>query len=477
MEKTCTLKITKEISCDVLVVGGGVGGCSAAAAAARCGADVILVESSGILGGQATLGLVTPLDARYARNGVSFGGIMTEVVARTFELTHKYSTGGQNQCPPINPVASPHILKYALLETVTDSGAKIMLHTTLISAECDGDRISSVILSTKSGLVRVFAKNFIDATGDADLAALSGAKTVKGSEVGVYDELFSTGLGHSHGSDEDYKADPHSGLMQPTSIFFIMGGVDYERAAALNNVEIKFGDLGITREKFREWKYAGTYGFEENGEKVPMPQGRVLVSGSTRTDVAVINMSRVIGIDGSDADSLNDGEIKAQKQLIAIVDFLKTFIPGFESSYLIQSGFTLGIRETRRIKGRYTLSGTEAINCARFDDAVARGSYIIDIHDPSGKARAIGGSIKGDFYEIPYGSILSRNRSNLLACGRCISVDHIAHSSTRIQGTCMLTGQAAGTAAALSAVADITPDKLSPATLREKLVSDGVYLN
>ncbi len=475
--KTCVLEVKKEITCDVFVAGGGVAGCAAAVAAARNGVEVILAEQSGILGGQATLGLVTPLDARYSRSGKSFGGILTEVAEKTVEYTKKYSTGGQEKQPPINPVASPHVLKYVLLETVTESGAKIMFHTTLLSARRTGDKISSVILATKSGLVRVFARVFVDATGDADLAFLSGAETVKGSEAGVYDELDSAGLGHSHGSSEAYVADSGSGLMQPVSIFFVMGGVDYESALALNNAEIKFGDLGITRERFRAWKYAGSCGFEENGEKVPMPQGRVLVSGGTREDVAVVNMSRVIGIDGSDADSLNDGEIKAQKQLIAIVDFLKTFIPGFENSYLIQSGFTLGVRETRRIRGKYTLSGLEAINCRQFDDAVARGSYIIDIHDPSGKARAIGGSIKGDFFEIPYGSIVSADTENLLACGRCISVDHVAHSSTRIQGTCMLTGQAAGTAAALAAKEGVYPADLPTKSLREKLISDGVFLD
>ena len=126
--------------------------------------------------------------------------------------------------------------------------------------------------------------------------------------------------------------------------------------------------------------------------------------------------------------------------------------------------------------GEYVLSGKEAIACRRFPYPVARGSYIIDIHDPSGKARAIGGSIRGEFYDIPYGCLVSRTYSNLLACGRCISVDHIAHSSTRIQGTCILTGQAAGTAAALARKKQLHPGELPEQELHRQLVADGVYL-
>ena len=156
---------------------------------------------------------------------------------------------------------------------------------------------------------------------------------------------------------------------------------------------------------------------------------------------------------------------------------MKTFIPGFENSYLVGSGSSLGVRETRRLRGSYILSGLEAINCQRSDEAIARGSYIIDIHDPNGRAAAIGGSLKGDFYDIPYGCLTSKELENLLVCGRCISVDHVAHSSTRIQGTCVMTGQAAGTAAAMCGGRIKDVKEINVGALREKLISDGVYLD
>ena len=468
------IRIRKEETFDIAVIGGGVAGCSAALAAARNGAKVLLAESTGILGGQATLGLVTPLDARFTTGGKSFGGILEEISEKTAALTRDYCSCGTEG--EVWEVASPHILKYVLLDLLTEAGVDIRFHTNLIGAHGKDDVITHVILSSKSGFGKIRADSFIDATGDADLTVLSGAAYVQGSEAGVFEQLNQTGLNKAHFSDREYSGYSHDGMMQPVSIFLLMGNVDVDKASKLNNKDLKFGDLGITREVFENWKFAGSCGFEITGNAIPMPQGRILVSRSNRPDVAVINMSRVVGINGADADSLNEGEIKAQKQVIAIVDFLKTFVPGFENSYFIQSGSTLGVRETRRMVGTYVLSGKDAIACKRFPYPVARGSYIIDIHDPSGKARAIGGNIRGEFYDIPFGCILSKTFSNLLACGRCISVDHVAHSSTRIQGTCILTGQAAGTAAALARKKGILPRELPEQELHRQLLADGVYL-
>ncbi len=355
-----------------------------------------------------------------------------------------------------------------------DSQVKIRFHSTLCDVNKQNDRVESVTAFDKSGFIKIEAKSFIDATGDGGMFAGAGCDFSLGSEPDVYDSLSQNGLDIRHNSNEKYCGGV--GVLQPVSIFFTMGGVDYEKAAELNNKKLCFGDYGITLERFKKWKFANTCGFEIVDNNIPTPQGRVLVSRGTKSDIAVINMSRVVGINGADADSLNEGEIKAQLQLIAIVDFLQTFIPGFENSYLIQSGSSLGVRETRRLRGRYVLSGTEVIGCATFPDAVARGSYIIDIHDPKGKSSAIGGKIKGDFYEIPYGSLIPKEVENLLVCGRCISVDHIAHASTRIQGTCILTGQAAGTAAAISALDGIDLAKLSGADVRKALIEDSVNL-
>ncbi len=475
MENLC-FNTERIIKTDVLVCGGGVAGCAAALAAARHGAKVILIENAGTLGGQAGIGIVTPLDAVKARNGKSFGGMIKEFCDDIANAGEKYCFNDDPQKRHFS-LGSPHITKYILLKKLVEAGVQVRFHTTLVSADTDEKNVTSAVVLDKTGFCVIKAESFIDATGDADLIAFSGAEFSLGSEKGVLDSLTKNDMDKRHFSDEKYSGYSSDGVMQPVSIFFIMGGVNIDEARKLNNKKLKFGDLGITRERFENWKFAGSCGFEITDERIPMPQGRVLISRGPREDMAVINMSRVTGINGADADSLNEGEIKAQLQLIAIVDFLQTFIPGFEKSYLIQSANTLGVRETRRLNGRYKLSGYEAILCEPKSDAVARGSYCIDIHDPNGKSAAVGGNIKGDFYDIPYGCLLAKEFDNLLACGRCISVDHVTHASTRIQGTCIMTGQAAGTACAMALKKGIKPANLNVEELKTQLIADGVYLD
>jgi hypothetical protein len=126
--------------------------------------------------------------------------------------------------------------------------------------------------------------------------------------------------------------------------------------------------------------------------------------------------------------------------------------------------------------GKYVLTGLDAINCREFEDCIARGSYMIDIHDPNGKSRAIGGDLPKNYYDIPYRSIISNTYSNLFACGRCISSDHVAHASTRIMGTCMMTGQAAGTAAAILSKQSIKSSEIVIVELRKNLIENGMYI-
>lgn len=469
------IKSIREIECDVLVVGGGVAGSSAAIASARCGAETVLVEAGGTLGGQAGIGLVTPLSSVESKSGVSFGGLAEEIVEKVSELTEKYVS--VNEPKETIYTVSPHILKYTLLKMAYDSGVKVCFHTVLCDIETDGEKIVAAIFHDKSGFLKIKAKSFIDATGDADMVYLSGDNYVLGSEKDVFNQLGENNLDKSHSDGEAYAKYKSENLMQPVSLFFIMRGVDYDKACQLNNKNLYFGDLGITRERFEKWQFAGTEGFEIVSDRIPLPQNRILISNGRHKDEAVINMSRVININGADAESLSDGEVRAQLQLIAIVDFLKAFVPGFENSYLVESSSRLGVRETRRLCGKYKLTGQEVINCKTFEDAICRAEYLIDIHDPQGKRDAIGGVIKGDYYEIPFGALCSEKFNNLLASGRCISSDHVAHSATRIQGTCILTGQAAGTAAALSKKSGVAPCDVPVKILREELIKNNVNLD
>jgi hypothetical protein len=471
MHYSAEIPILKET--DVVVVGGGPAGVCAAIASARTGAKTLLIEQHGCLGGMMTLGLVMPLDARCSRSGKPFGGILEELVKRIAHLTRDYC-GGEGKDHHL--YSSPHIAKYVLLDTVLNSGADVLLHCALVDVEKQGSDIRRLIVQTKSGLGGVSGRIFIDATGDGDLIARAGEAFVSGSEPGVMASLERTGLNKIHEEAAVYGDYGQTGVMQPVSLMFTMGGVDVEEAKPLINKKLTYSDLGMTREDFRRLPYANTPGFMENGNDLPLPQGRVLFFKNRRPGEVTINMTRVTGINGADALELSDGELVAQRQTFYVLDFLKRFVPGFKGAYLLETASALGVRETRRLLGRYVLTGTDAITCVPFSDVIAHGSYIIDIHDPQGGRKAIGGRIQGDCYDIPYRCLLPVHVTNLLASGRCISTDHVAHSTTRIQGTCMLTGQAAGTVAALSLENKCFPSELPVDVIQRRLVSDGVAL-
>ncbi len=462
--------ISAEFSCDVVIIGGGLAGTSAAITCARKGLDTHLIECDGALGGVAGIGLVTPLSSVVDKNGNSFGGLAEEISNAAMHYTKKYATGKGS-----SENVSPHITKLVLMKMCSDCGVKLHFHTSLVETSSSDGKIRDVIVLGKSGLIKINAKYFIDASGDGDLVYLSGDDFVLGSEPGVYGQLTNKGLDKVHESDEECKYED-AGIMQPVSIFFIMRGVDYEEAAKLNNKHLRFGDLGITRERFEKWEYAGSEGFEIVSDMIPMPQGRILVSRGRQPDEAVINMSRIVGINGADADSLSDGEMRAQLQILAIVDFLKTFIKPFENAYLTEVSSRLGVRETRRLKGKYVLSGKELIEGKTFEDTICRSYYIVDIHDPKGSRAAIGGEIDGAYYEVPYGSICSQNFNNLLVAGRCVSCDHVAASAVRIQGCCILTGQAAGCACVAAKRTEKEPCELDYEDLKKEILKSGIVI-
>lgn len=471
MESSYSVSLSVLKTADVVVLGGGPAGIAAAVASARTGAKTLLVEQHGCLGGMMTLGLVTPISATHTASGKPFGGILQEMLDRVAAEAKRYAGGTEHV------YSSPHVIKHVALDMVTGSGADILFHAMFVDAVREGHAVKRIVVATKSGLAYIDGRIFIDATGDGDLIARAGEEFVVGSEPGVLKNLVATGLDKMHETDNAYGEYGKSGLMQPVTVMFTMANVDGARAEGLINKRLTFADFGITKEEFARLPYANTPGFTMDGENIPLPQGRIWFFRTARAGEYVINMSRVTAVDGSDALSLSAAEITAQKQVFYIADFLKRYVDGFQKSHIAESAATLGVRETRRLVGRYILSGREAIECVPFADVIAHGSYIIDIHDPQGRRMAIGGAIHGNCYDIPYRCLLPKTVHNLLAAGRCISVDHVAHSSTRIQGTCMLTGQAAGTAAALALAGNTSPGDIPAAAIRRKLSSDGVVFH
>ena len=461
-------------SADIIVAGGGFSGCAAAIASARAGADTLLIESGGCLGGAATAGLVAPISSIRSNDGKHpFGGILQELLDDVTAKAKKYCASS------IMPISSLHLYKYILLDKLKDSGANVFFHLFITDVVSDADgSIRYLVVSSKDGLKRIEGKIFIDTTGDGDVMGKSSADTIIGSEPHVLADIADTGLLKSHDKQTDIPEDDYAGKLQPVSLMMQFGGVDVKRATQYMNKKITYADFGITREEFAKWPYAGTLGFEmDDSEYIPMPQGRVWLYPAIRDGVATINMSRVLNINACDPQAYSDAEVKAGLQLIAIIDFLVTFVPGFENAYFMESSNTLGIRESRRLVGDYVLRGREVICCQEFPDTIAHGSYIIDIHDPKGKRMAIGGEIKKPHYSIPYGCLVTKKVPNLATAGRSISADHVAMSATRIQGTAMLTGQAAGIAASMALAAGCAMSDVDVTVLQNKLTKAGVFLD
>lgn len=194
-------------------------------------------------------------------------------------------------------------------------------------------------------------------------------------------------------------------------------------------------------------------------------------------DEVVVNMVRVQGLDGTDVEQLTEAEELGRKQVFIIADFMKSSLPGFERASVTQVGTQIGVRETRRIDGQYALSMDDVVHGRRFEDVIARSGYPIDIHDPSGK-NVTAAWIDGDgAYDIPYRCLLPKQIDNLLAGGRCISTTHEALATTRLTPSCMATGQAAGTAAAMAAAEGISPLALDTKRLQDVLKRNGAILD
>lgn len=384
---------------DVAVFGGGPSGICAATAAAEEGADVALIERYGFLGGMATAGLVNPF-MTYRREHA-------QVNAGLFERILQMLTDRGGRPDPDRPrYFDPDIMRLVADDMVIASGARILFHSFLVDAESDQRRLQRGIIADKSGLRSVEADIFVDCTGDADLAARSGADFEKGR--------------------------PEDGRCQPMTTYFRMAGVDTDRMPAREDINALY----------MEAKEAGEIDNPRDDVHRAIP--------STHEGEVVYNTTRILDHDATDPDSLSEAELIGRRQVEQMVQFLKT-LPGFEEAYLVRIAPQIGVRESRRVMGDYVLRGEDVTSAAKFDDAVAHGCFSIDIHNPAGTG-ILGARVpEGDWYDIPYRCLYSRSLENVLVAGRPISADHRAHGSVRCMPISACTGEAAGVAAAVCA--------------------------
>ena len=415
----------KELRADVVVLGAGPAGFAAAYTAARAGADVILAEQNGEVGGIATSGMMSHWTGRCD------SPLYHEILKRSAERNEGEWKGR------ITRYIDPEKLKTLLLEMLDEVGVRLLLYTFAEDAITEGERVRGVSVINKSGRTRIFAHTVIDATGDGDIAARAGAEFVLGRE-----------------SD---------GRMQPATMMFKVGGVKPDAVylgAFEETYETERGELQALAR-----------------EHLPHPAGHVLLYRTTLPGVVTCNMTNCTDVDGTQAEDLTHATLVCRRQSEAIVAFLREFVPGYEDCFLLSSASLVGIRETRHFVGEYTLTEEDILSARVFDDHVVRGAHFnFDVHNLTGAGldrTGVQKHFKQDTgYTIPYRSLLPIRKEGLLLAGRCISGTHLAHSNFRVMPICVGIGEAAGCAAALAAKRGVTVREIDAGEIRAEIFGD-----
>ncbi|MGE3276636.1 MAG: FAD-dependent oxidoreductase [Vicinamibacterales bacterium] len=443
---------------DVLVVGGGPAGLGAALGAAAAGADVILAERYGFLGGNATAALVMPLMSFHTQKPTAErDGALTlfptdhgpgePVIAGALKvLLDRLVTARAAIAPSLTTGYTvpfdPEAFKGVALDLLDEAGVHFLLHALAGDVLRDGDRVTGVVFETKSGPVVVRARVVVDATGDGDIAARAGVPF----EVGRGDDA----------------------LVQPMTLMFRMA--EFDRA--------RFQDY--VAEHPDQWR--GVHGLWDLVAKaaaageLELAREDILFFATPHAREVSVNSTRVTRALGTDVWDLSYAEWQSRRQMRQIAAFLTRHVPGFAEAYAVQSGVHVGVRETRRIQGEYQLTVEDILGARKFPDVIARSTYPVDIHNPEGTGTVLKRLPPGESYDIPLRALRPLEVQNVLVAGRCISGTHEAHSSYRVMPVSMATGQAAGVCAALASARDGDPKAVAVPEIQGELRRQGANL-
>lgn len=449
---------------DVAVIGGGAAGITAAIAAAKNGAKTVLIESSSVFGGDLLSGL--PIDGCRTTGGEwVVGGVAQELFDACKELNGYVGSiyDGRNICIVM---VNPRTMGFVILRTLAKYGVSLLPYSQVVSADSAEGEVHSVKVRNKTEEFSVFAKVFIDCTGDGDVSYMCGVP---------------------------YEMGDSEGTLQPMTMVFQIRNVKPkevlqfvvehpENCGLAENANSTKTALELAKELY-DLGYPKVF-FSSNG---PLMQ-KGIASGELHScsmlafnpnsvdgSVVTVNTTRLVTKNCTDSDVLGNTMCELSEQVLNAFDFVKKHIPGCQNAIFDGIAPRLGIRESRRIIGEYYLTGEEATQGVKRSDGIAKGAHEIDVHgDKENHFRA---TIKNaGSYDIPLGCLIPKNMKNLFMAGRCLSADRIAHSTARVMGTCMAMGQAVGTAAAMCVENGYTTVTVPVNDLRELLISQGAIL-
>lgn len=446
---------------DVMIIGGGVSGAIAGIAAARNGANTLIVEQSAFLGGALTLCGVGPMYSFHAGKKQVIKGITDELVMR---LKAKGKSPGHVRdsnhfCYTLTPF-NAEAMKLELDLMLEEAKATVLFHSMLAGAKCANGRIESIRLCNKAGISDLYANVFVDATGDADLANFCGVPFNKGRSK--------------------------DGNALPMTLNMHYCNVDFEqtRRHILNGDPKKYWKYYPEIEVMQQTPYPVFYGFTDefakakSRDEIHIPRDNVLIFATDTPGEVIVNSTRVMNEDGTDPWSLSRAEMIGRKQAAELDPFLRKYIPGFQKAILEYTGPYIGVRSSRQIKGIYTYTLDDVINCHSFPDTIAHSGYPVDIHNPTdGGTTEMRLKSETSYYSLPYRIMINSKIENLIVTGRCVSAEFEAQAAIRTTPTVGALGQASGVAAALASAKDGDVTKVDVSGLRTILKEQGAFLD
>lgn len=443
---------------DVLVVGGGTAGAVAAMAAAREGASTLVAEAMGFLGGTQTGATVTPMMPNQVDGVPLNGGIDAEINLRMMRAgtSGRFSDGNEGWF-------DPEALKTTLEAMATEAGADRLYFTHFVEPIVEAGAVRGGVFHNKAGLVAVRAARTIDATGDADVAARAGVPMRSGDEQGEH---------------------------QPLAFRFILGGVDLDALAPWFVAQgrtsltpaLRAGDVDLVTTAMVEGKSWPLEGLFQQAladgvlEREDLNYVQLFSMNGRPGELAFNNPRIRDRIDGTDPFDLTHAVVTGRAMVARYLAFFRRYVPGCARAFVSQTAPMVGVRETRRVEGEYTLTADDFFAARKFDDAVARNCYPIDLHRRKEEDSRLLELEEGQYHEIPYRCLVPVEVDGLLVVGRALSADFEAQGAVRIQSNCRAMGEAAGRAMAIGLRQGVEPRGVDGVALREHLIAHGARL-